>query len=81
MGDSGTESGYELGALSYDLACSVSDESEQLLKSSQFTEDPRMVNLWVVRSIGLPFLLRPSLDGLPGAPAGSLSVHDFGTMN
>ncbi|KAJ4291169.1 hypothetical protein N0V90_010367 [Kalmusia sp. IMI 367209] len=62
------------------LECSVSEASEdaELLMSSQAPE-PRTGKLWEVRSTGLPFLPRPSLDGLPGAPSGSLSLTFLGT--
>lgn len=56
----------------------ASDESE-LLRSSHATE-PRTGKLRVVRRTGLPFLPRPSFDGLPGAPSGSRSLYFFGTI-
>lgn len=79
IGEAGTES----GVLSKDLPCSesdMSDESGELLKLSATTER-RTGKFWELRSTGLPFLLRPSLDGLPGAPVGSLSLTCLGTIN
>lgn len=74
MGEAGTDSGHEL-----DCSLSeVSDSSGELLKLSQEL-GPRTGNSLDVRSTGLPFLPRPSLDGLPGAPAGSLSRYCLGT--
>lgn len=83
MGDAGMESGYDRVRLSKDLDCSESDTSEdsgELLNPSEET-GRRTAKFWELRKTGLPFRLRPSLDGLPGAPVGSLSLTCFGTTN
>jgi hypothetical protein len=66
--------------LSNDLDCSVSEVSEdsELLSHAR---EPRTGKLWDVRNMGLPFLPRPSLEGLPGAPSGSLSLYFLGTTS
>jgi hypothetical protein len=82
MGDAGMEAGYDRVWLSKDLDCSESepsDESGELLNPRE--EGRRTVKFWELRRTGLPFFLRPSLDGLPGAPVGSLSLTCLGTTN
>lgn len=75
-GDAGIDS-----VLSKDLDCSVSEISEEsmLLASSRHT-DRRMGMLCDVRRTGLPLVPRPSFDGLPGAPDGSLRAYFSGTV-
>lgn len=75
MGEGGIEP-----LLSKDLDCSLSEASEESELLSHARE-PRTGKLWDVRNMGLPFLPRPSLDGLPGAPSGSLSLYFFGTTS
>jgi hypothetical protein len=51
----------------------ASGESGEALR-----EWPRTGKFWEVLSTGLPFRPRRSLEGLPGAPAGSLSLYSLG---
>ena len=83
MGDAGLEAEYDRVWFSKDLDCSESepsDESGELLNPRE-EAGRRTGKFWELRSTGLPLLLRPSLDGLPGAPVGSLSLTCLGTTN
>src|SRR5689334_21386336 len=72
-GEAGIESGYEVD-------CSVSETSEEsVLLTSSRVAGRRTGKFCELRSTGLPFLPRPSLEGLPGAPLGNLSRYFFGT--
>jgi hypothetical protein len=76
------ESGYELEArLWNEVDCSVSETSDEsvLLKSSRGEAGLRTGYFWELRRTGLPFLPLPSLEGLPGAPFGILSLYFWGT--
>lgn len=79
--DTSTGEGGIESALSKDRDCSVSDMSDEsvLLTSSQGS-DRRTGKFWELRKTGLPFLPRPSLEGLPGAPVGSFLQYFFGTV-
>lgn len=83
MGEAGHESGKEVESLSNDLECSVSEASEESgeLQYPSRGTGARTAKLLEVRRTGLPFLPRPSLEGLPGAPVGILSPYFLGTMN
>lgn len=68
-------------ALSYDLDCSVSERSdEEVLLASSGMRCRRTGKFWELRRTGLPFRPRPSLEGLPGAPAGSFWLYFLGTV-
>jgi hypothetical protein len=83
MGEAGMESAYDRVRLSKDLDCSESETSEDSGELLKLPEEAgrRTGNFWELRRTGLPLLLRPSLEGLPGAPVGSLSLTCFGTTN
>lgn len=82
-GEAGAESGSRLDlALGKEVDGSVSERSEDesvLLPSSGEQGRRRTGKVLQVRRTGLPFLPRPSLEGLPGAPLGILSLYFLGT--
>lgn len=69
-------------ALGKGVDCSVSETSdESVLLSSSHASGRRTGNVLQVRRTGLPFRPRPSLEGLPGAPVGILSLYFWGTTS
>jgi len=57
----------------------TSDESE--LPASSRATGRRTGNFLQVLRMGLPFLARPFLEGLPGTPLGILSLYFLGTTS
>lgn len=78
IGDAGMESGYDC-ELSNDLDCSLSETSEESGELTNSSEDPRTGKLCDVRSTGLLFLPRRSLEGLPGTAVDSFSLYFLGS--